>query len=222
VEPIELTAEEKELKEKLEKGVEELRRFYANYHTASITSLSKDLTSLGKIGHELHMLLKKRGINPKHHGYMIENRGMPADDPRFYEHLHPLEDLLAFLEDPSANDDPVDQTIGETFKFTVTSRRWGHDDTYLMTRTETGWDVKFLTIGGSCDRSGRPYLFEILRHDSISYPEDLDMWIAWLWNQAREKGLSREDVQRALNELASWVKLVETEAPRGWIWSELK
>ena len=64
-------------------------------------------------------------VQPKHHKYMLENRGVPPDDPEFYNHIHPIEDLLAYMDNPHANDDPEDQTIGHEFKIRVFSRRWG-------------------------------------------------------------------------------------------------
>ena len=45
--------------------------------------------------HDLHMLLKDRGLEPKHHNYMLKNRGVDPDDVEFYNHIHSVEDLLA-------------------------------------------------------------------------------------------------------------------------------
>jgi len=213
---IELTPEELQLQIAVVEKVKEIRKALADH------GLSVDYTELvdimGSKAHALHMLLKGRGLEPKHHGYMIENRGMPSDSPEFYEHVHPVEDLLAFLENPHANDDPVDQTIGEEFEFSVYSRRWGHNDVYAVTRTEYGWEVNHLAIGGPCDKGARPFLFENLRHDSIQYPNGLGGWFEWLWDQAESKGLSKEQVQEALHELAAWVSETEHNVPTGDAW----
>jgi hypothetical protein len=40
---------------------------------------------------------------------MIKNRQSQPDEPHFYMHYHPIEDLLKFLDDPHANDDPVEK-----------------------------------------------------------------------------------------------------------------
>jgi hypothetical protein len=149
---------------------------------------------------------------------MIENREMQPDNPDFYLHFHPLQDLLKFLEDEHANDDPEDQTIGTEFNFRVFSRRWGHDDTYKVTRTKDGWNIYHAAIGGPCDKGGQPFLFKNFHQDSIQYPAKLDGWMEWLWNQAAEKGLTAEQVQAALQELADWVSQTEKSAPSSDVW----
>ncbi len=177
------------------------------------------INKAGEKSHQLHMLLKARGSEPKHHGYMIENRGMPPDNPEFYLHFHPIEDLLKFLDDENANDDPVDQTINAVFTFRVFSNRWGRDDTYKVKRTKDGWDITHLAIGGPCDKGGQPSLFRNLQQDSIQFPAKLDGWMEWLWNQAAEQGLSDVQVQAALQKLADWVSQTEKSAPIGGVWN---
>lgn len=165
---------------------------------------------------ELHKLVK-----PKHHKYMIKNRGCSPDDPEFYNHIHPIEDLLAYMDDPHANDDPEDQTIGHEFTFRAYSRRWGHYDTYQIKRTETGWNVSHISIGGGCDKDGKPYLYENLNHDSINYPEELPGYMEWLWNRAQEQGLRHDEVQSAFDQLSEWVSICEKNSPSG-IWEGYK
>lgn len=159
---------------------------------------------------ELHKLVK-----PKHHKYMLANRGVSPEDPAFYDHIHPVEDLLKFIEDPHANDDPEDQTIGHEFTFRVYSRRWGHDDQYRVRRTATGWDVHHIAIGGSCDKQGKPFLFMNFDQDSINYPEELPGYFEWLWMQAAEQGLTHDEVQSGLDQLAAWVSNCERQSPAG-------
>lgn len=62
---------------------------------------------------------------PNHHNYMIKNRGMVSEDPEFYDQIPPVVDLLAYLEDTSANDDSEDITICCIFDFYIYSSRWG-------------------------------------------------------------------------------------------------
>lgn len=149
---------------------------------------------------------------------MIENREMQPDTLDFYMHFHPIQDLLKFLDDEHANDDPVDQTIGAEFSFRVYSRRWGHDDSYQVIRTKDGWDISHAAIGGPCDKGGNPFLFKNFRQDSIQHPARLDGWLEWLWNQAAEKGLTPAQVQAALAQLAEWVRQTEQSAPDGGVW----
>lgn len=71
---------------------------------------------MGIAAHELHISLVPK---PKHHKYMIENREMSPDHPEFYYHIHPTEDLLKYLYDINANNDPIDLTINDEFNFDV-------------------------------------------------------------------------------------------------------
>lgn len=212
---IELNQAEQTLKVEI---VQKLERIRKSFREMVDIEVSDEIDAMGELAHKLHMLLQQRGLEPKHHGYMIENRGIPAVDPEFYKHVHPVEDLLAFIEDPHANDDPVDQTIGEEFTFTVFSRRWGHHDPYSIKRTESGWDVMHLAIGGPCDKGGRPFLFDNFRQDSIQHPHRLDGWFEWLWDQAESRGLTKEQVQSALDDLAVWVSQTEENVPQGDVW----
>jgi hypothetical protein len=166
--------------------------------------------------YELHKIVK-----PKHHKYMIENRGFQPDTREFYDHIHPVEDLLAYLKDPHANDDPEDQTLDCDFKIKIFTRRWGHYDTYQIKRISTGWYVGHLALSGNCDKSGKPYLIENLRHDSVNYPEALPGYLEWLWDQAAELGLTPNQVQDCLNELGEWITSCEESSPKG-IWEAYK
>jgi len=177
------------------------------------------ITEAGERAHKLHMLLKNRDLEPKHHKYMIDNRQLQPDDEQFYMHFHPIEDLLKFLENENANDDPEDQTIGSEFEFRVFSRRFEHDDTYTVKRTVDGWDIRHIDSGGPCDKGGRPFLFDYLRHDSIQFPEGLDGWMEWLWMKAAEEGMSKEEVQAAIQQLADWVTTTERSSPNGGVWN---
>lgn len=202
-----------EIKENLEKIKKEIKAFNAQDEIKDL------INKTGDKAYELHTRLTTRGIEPKHHKYMIDNRGMAASNPEFYKHVHPIEDLINFIEDDHANDDPSDITIESEFEFKVYSQRWRSEDTYSVRRTEFGWYVSHIAIGGSCDKSGKPYLYENLRHDSISYPENLDIYMEWLWDKAATKGLNPSEVQKALNDLSDWVIKTEKNKPIENIWS---
>jgi hypothetical protein len=213
---IQLQPTEQSLRKEIEERVQKCRQAFASSRISD--DVRNWIMEAGQKAHELHMALKKRGHEPRHHGYMIKNRELQPDDPDFYMHFHPLEDLLKFLDDEHANDDPQDQSIGANFTFRVFSNRWGHDDTYTVQRTKDGWHVTHISIGGPCDKGGRPFLFENFRQDSIHFPEGLDGWMEWLWNQAAERGLTAEQVQAGLQQLADWVSNTERSAPSGGIW----
>ena len=204
---VRLSAEQEELKNQIEEKMAIIKR---SFETDIDEDPRKLIDEIGVLAHELHMSLEPK---PKHHRYMIENRGMQPDNLDFYKHIHPVEDLLAYIEDDTANNDPEDQTIGQSFTLSVFSRRWGHNDTYDLIRTETGWS--FMGSSIECDKSGNPKLYKKLEHDSINYPADLKGYIEYLWNQAREKGLSKEEVQECLDDIGEWVSMCEKTTPRG-------
>jgi hypothetical protein len=175
---------------------------------------------LGEIAHQLHMSLKANGQEPKHTKIMVQNRGFKPTAPEFYAHVHPVEDLLGFLENENANDDAVDLTIGSEFTFPVYSRRWSHKDTYRLTRTTSGWKVSHLEeveTGRDARVAGKDGtgLFHLFDHDSINYPEALPGYLEWLWEQARDRGLDPAEVQQGITDLADWVSVCEESSPRG-------
>lgn len=213
---VELSDDEQGQVEQLKAALAQIRSDIAQHRQLAPGRVAE----LGRIAHELHMSLASRDHEPRHRGYMIENRRCKPRDPHFYEHIHPVEDLLGFIADEHANDDPKDQTVGVEFDFPVYSRRWGHDDTYKIRRTATGWTFRHLqeaTAGRDGRKAGKPGtgLFALLDHDSINYPAALPGYLEWLWDQAAEQGLSLAEVQTALSELAAWVSVCEQSSPVG-------
>ena len=214
---IELEADEQVLLEDIKTKLAQVRKAYEGFPPKE-TNVPELFQEIGDKAHQLHIALRERDHEPKHHAYMIKNRDMLSDDPEFYMHIHPIEDLLAFIKDPHANDDPEDLTIGHEFTFTVYSRRWGHDDLYRLTRTETGWDVQMTTHSGPCDKTGRPFLYSNFTNDSVFYPAELEGYLEWLWLRAADQGLTHEHIQEALDKLAKWVKATTDSAPSGGVW----
>lgn len=199
-------------KKHLQEIVSKFHKHYQGVEKLESTVFNELYREMAKTAHDLHTSLDPK---PKHHAYMIKNRGVSPEDPFFYEHIHPVEDLLAWLEDPKANDDPVDQTVGKTFKMNIYTRRWGHEDKYSITRTEEGWYIEFNSRRGKCNKGGNPVLYEILDHDGVNYPESLPGYLEWLWQEAHEQGLTEQEVQKSLHELANWVNLCESNSPTG-------
>lgn len=168
------------------------------------------INEMGNLSHRLHMQLDPK---PKHHKYMIENSGMQPEDPKFYYHVHAVEDLLKYLEDPNANNDPEDITLNEKFDFKFYTRRWGHYDMYSITRNKDGWYISHLSHKGQGGKNAEPILSYILRHDSVSYPRNLPDIMEDIWIRAEEEGLTKEQLQEMLNQVAEWVSIVEKNYP---------
>lgn len=97
----------------------------------------------------------------------------------------------------------------------VYSRRWGHPDSYRIRKTDTGWHISHIMIGGDCDTTGQPYLFKNLVHDSINYPADLGGYMDYLWRQAHTHSWTGKQIQPKLNMLGRWISKVEFDSPKG-------
>ncbi|MEH6589150.1 MAG: hypothetical protein V7746_02775 [Halioglobus sp.] len=179
------------------------------------------MDQLGAKALELHLSLAGHGREVKHHKYMLENRGTPVDDPEFYQHVHPVEDLLAFIDNVHANDDPEDTTQDIELRCSFYSRRWDRPDAYYFSRSETGWNIRCLEQKISTGPDGRiggtpgSGLFTLLDHDSINYPEDLPGYFEWLWYQAAEHGLTVDQLREAIESISDWVSTVERSSPSG-------
>lgn len=217
--PVTLNPEQAELRDAIQAGVNQLREMFS---TGVDDRAGQLIQELGKKAHALHLLLKSSGHEPRHNKHMIKNREVPPAHPEFYNHFHPLEDLLDFIHEDTANDDPEDVTIGDEFEFRVWSCRWGHYDKYVLTRTTKGWHVSNIMIAGDSNKRGEPYLFRNLNHDGIEYPHDIGNWLEHLWDSAQDDGLSHVSVQEALNALGEWVSEVEKRAPRQGVWASYK
>lgn len=220
---LELTEFQTKLKSELENIHNQIWQYIeSNPKSLSENDANELYGKMAKKAHELHMSLKDSGHEPKHHKYMIENRGCKPEDERFYEHVHPVQDLLAFIEDVDANNDPEDITIGKTFTMKVFTKRWGHYDQYEITRTDEGWNIKGLFAPSySCDKMIKPGLNEILEHDSVCYPKQVNIFFEWLWDKAAEDGLTKAEVQKAINKLGNWISECEKNAPREGVFEGL-
>ena len=178
-------------------------------------SLDKLYTDMARTAHELHMSLKDSGHEPKHHKYMIENRGCSPEDVHFYEHVHPVQDLLAFIDNVHANDDPEDRTLGKVFTIKIYTRRWGHYDSYEITRVKAGWLIEGMTENIECNKKAQPGLSKLLDHDYVCYPKQIDEFFAYLWDKAANDGLTEREVQKAVNQIGDWISKCEMNTPRG-------
>lgn len=160
-------------------------------------------------------------VKPKHHKYMMAARGCFPDNPKFYDCIGSIKELLDYIRNPHKFNDPVDLTLGDSFELIIYSRSRGYHN-YTIKRNKNGWKIVYLRTGDQCNKRGKPYLYEILDIDLINYPEALPDYIERVWNQAEEKGLTHEQVQKALNKLAEWINICESKTPKLSIWKALK
>lgn len=205
---VKLTEEQQKLKQIIEENL----AIASDWQNKSSDEIASAFKKMKTAAHELHMQLDPK---PKHHRYMINNRGMQPEDPEFYNHIHPVEDLLKYLADTSANDDPIDHTMGATFKFQLYTNRWGHYDLYELKRTENGWYVNHMSYNGEDSlHEEMQVLYSAMKHDSISFPLNVDSYLSSIWMRAQDEGLTHEQVQDMLNRVAEWISQTEKSAPK--------
>ncbi|MDW4511791.1 hypothetical protein R7236_25710 [Priestia megaterium] len=207
---VNLNLEQQNLRNIIEEKLKIIRSYIHSSQFNNYEGIQKEEKAMGDAAHKLHMQLEPK---PKHHSYMIKNRGLKPEHPEFYYHVHPVEDLLSYLDDTSANDDPVDHTLNAEFSMEIYTNRWGHYDTYHLTRNEKGWHVSHLSHSEQGGRDAEPILGYILRHDSVSYPRDLSYLMEDIWYRAQDEGLTYDQVQTMLQEVADWVSLTEKNYP---------
>lgn len=215
--PIVLVGDEKALFNEIEKNLSVLRDEFKNKFTGSNLGHIRNL--IQQNAHkclELHKKLKHRGHSPVHSKYMLRNRRVSTSESfEFYNHFHPQEDLIRFIQNPGANTsttNKIDTTLNEEFKFCVYSQRFGHKDTYILTRNIDGWDLKFLSHCGQCSPDGDPYLYKNLEHDFISHPSSLPSYMESIWRRA-DQGASKDEVQKWLTQVAEWLNACEKDKP---------
>jgi len=221
---IPLTPEQEQLRNSL---YEEYRAYMGEYpnryhRDMPQNKMDEKEARMKELAHQLHLQLKESGYEPKHNKNVLRNRGVPPEDPKFYAHHHAVEDLLKLIEDPHLNDEPDDRTVGEEFQFKVYSEKWEQPDIYKLKRMKDGWYVEFLSFNGPCNKKGYPFFTRYLNYHGVSVPNDIGDWLGWLWDEAHKKGLTKEDVQNALDSLSNWLKIIEDQAPKTGIWENFR
>lgn len=143
---------------------------------------------------------------------MIDWERIPEDDVNeFYNDYFMLDVLLKEVKGEGEKMTlKGDNNLDKALDFSVYSRRWGHYDTYKIERTIDGWNVRHIAINGSCKKNGEDVLFMNLNHDSIFFPEDgIKHALQVLWNEADETGMSIEELQNKLQQVADWISSIE-------------
>ncbi len=78
---IKLNAEEQLLREEIAERMVVAQKAFKEDRVDD--ALDELIFEAGGRAHRLHMLLKAHGEEPRHHGYMVKNRGFPPDHPDF-------------------------------------------------------------------------------------------------------------------------------------------
>lgn len=211
---VELSAEQSELKNRIQSKLEEILHFLSlsreERQVQSYRHIEQVYDEMGIAAHSLYLSLNPK---PKHLKKTVRLRKMTPGDPQFYQHIRPVQELLNYLNNQQANDEPCDQTLGETFYLNVFTRKWGKSDRYTLIRNEEGWLVRHSSQTEQGGRDAEPILSYVLRYDQVSYPRNLSTIMEDIWYRAAEEGLPCEKVQAMLNEVADWITMTEQNYP---------
>lgn len=99
-------------------------------------------------------------------------------------------------------------------ELTIYTKRWERIENYSVKKTPNGWEIHRPSIGGKCDKTGKPYFFKNLRQDSVNYSEKLWEYMESLWQQAEDNDMSEQEIQVHLNTLGNWLQQVEKLSPK--------
>lgn len=160
-------------------------------------------------------------IVPEH--IMINSRKIPEDSIiDFYYKYHMLEMILKEIYgEGEYMSIEGDNNLDKEMIFPIYSRRWGHVDNYRIKRTIDGWEVGFFTIDKNSDKDGEGALFRTLYQEGVFFPEEgVSHALEVLWHEAEEAGLTIDELQSKLIEIAEWIsevnKIVGEKQPK-WV-----
>lgn len=222
--PVPLTPELKAARDELALGVKELMYRF----TQKGENVRDELQRLGAKAHALHAQLVSQGTPPRFSKHFLENREVDPSEPEFYNHVHSIEYLVKFIDEQSANDDPIDVTVGARLRLRFFCRRWGHEEAISMERTDAGWLVSYVSAATATDRDGlvegdeATGLYDLLDRESVSYPRDLSSWIERVWEMASDDGANVDELQSALDRVGAWITMCEQGAPNDDVFSSMK
>lgn len=167
---------------------------------------------------DIYIATKKWGRLPILPEYLMINSGRIPEKgiEEFYDHYHMLQALRRdILGKGVTMDIKGDLTLDKRLTFKVYNRRWGHADTYGITRTVEGWNVSHITNGKS-EKDGDGTLIANLNHDSIFFPEEgVKYALSKLWEQAEDGELTLSELQKRLQQVADWISIVEKAVGEG-------
>ncbi len=187
----------------------ESRNQYLEKEDFTFSYFKQNLKEMLTLAEKIHF-----DVLPEYSDYLIYNRGVLPEEnlKEFYDHYHSLEYLFEWIENEEQEKSKL-RTIGgdinldKNLDFVVFSKRWGHEDSYTVTRTIKGWDCTFFNLY-SGDKTGKAIL-DCMKHDYISYPSTLEYLFEELWEIADREKMTEQELQSEIGKISKWV--IETE-----------
>lgn len=147
--------------------------------------------------------------------YILNNGYLPENVKDYYNHFHAIEDLYWYIFTEKKIDwknTGGDINLNCYFNLKIYTTRWEHYDNYRMKRTTEGWEIdsSFPAAKGFCEKNGKGSFTNLLKHDSVFYPEDGVLYaLEKLWQDADIDCMSVGELEYRIYELSEWIKEVE-------------
>ncbi|BDB69337.1 hypothetical protein Cthiooxydans_17490 [Comamonas thiooxydans] len=82
-----------------------------------------------------------------------------------------------------------------------------------LEKTEDGWFFHAEAHSGATDPEGVPHLMGNFLQDNVSYPDGIDGYMGFLWNEIDQGHVDGERAQEMLDQIGSWVSQCERSQP---------
>jgi len=149
---------------------------------------------------------------PEFEEYLYVNSGQFPTNKEFFNHIHILEDLYNNLKNPKPYLKKGDENLNKKIDFKIYTRRWGHEDFYSIERTKDGWKVYGFSIFNT-NKKAQDLIKQILEHDGVIYPYNLENIFEDLWEKADED-MDFNSLKRCIINLFEWVSNIEYNTPK--------
>ena len=190
------------------------------------SSDKKYFSQMCKVAHYLHLKLCQRGHEPKHHLYMIKNRGCKPEEREFYKHLDPIRDLIAFTFDINANDDTEDLIGDHVFPFNIEVNNSFYK--FEIIRFQAGFILKWKNTDTTVSSSSLdsyvygPYKAEFLQKNcDMICPHEFDSFMYYLFNQTKKRTVTIKVLAEAIEELRLWLCSINKNVPKSEFWKNM-
>lgn len=101
--------------------------------------------------------------------------------------------------------------VGQNMDFKVYSTRWNSYDTYIIRKTNYGWEIVDNNLRTFHSlKNGVGGLFDILNNDKIYFPKEWIMEaLEKLWDLADNGMVDLEELKNRISSLAIWISDIE-------------
>lgn len=160
------------------------------------------------------------GNIPIFNKYLLFNRRLDpeVDTIKFYDNIDCLNALLTEIKKEGiVLSNKSDLSLNKKIKLLIYTRRYSHEDIYVIKRTIDGW---IINSDGICKKDGTGALFDSLKNDGVFFPEEgVKYALIKLWEEADEGIIDYETLSIRLQEVANWISSVEKsiETQPSWV-----